>query len=99
VATRRDKGGRRGARHIGIHETIENRPFFRIWKINPYDENLVRNENSATLDLERSCLLPEQAAISLWTDEYPKSSSSYQTNIHDLPQNYQLNSCFPAQFI
>jgi len=39
---------------------------------NPYEEFPVRNENSATLDLERSCLLPEQAAISPWTDEYPE---------------------------
>jgi hypothetical protein len=65
----------------------------------PYDEFLVRNENSATLDSERSCLLPEQAAISPWTDEYPESSTAYQPKIRDLPQNYQLNSCFPAQFI
>jgi hypothetical protein len=65
----------------------------------PYEEILVRNENSATLDSERSCLLPEQAAISPWTDEYPKSSTAYKSKIRDLPQNYQPNSCFPAQFI
>jgi hypothetical protein len=51
----------------------------------PYEEFLVRNENSATLDLERSCLLPEQAAISQWTDEYPESSTAYQPKIRDLP--------------
>jgi hypothetical protein len=65
----------------------------------PYEEFLVRNENSATLDSERSCLLPEPAAISPRTDEYPESSTAYQPKIRDLPQNYQLISCFPAQFI
>jgi len=65
----------------------------------PYDGFLIRNENSATLGPERSCLLPEQAAISPWTDEYPESSTAYQPKIRDLPQNYQLDSCFPAQFI
>jgi len=65
----------------------------------PYEEFLVRNENSAIVDSERGCLLPELAAISPWTDEYPESSTAYQPKIRDLPQNYQLNSCFPAQFI
>ena len=65
----------------------------------PYEEFLARNEKSATLDSERSCLLPEQAAISPRTDEYPESSTVYQPKFRDLPQNNQLNSYFPAQFI
>ena len=65
----------------------------------PYEEFLVRNENSSTLGSERSCLLPEQAAILPHTGEYPESSSAYQPKTPDLPQNYQLNSSFPAQFI
>jgi len=72
---------------------------FRIWMMIPYEEFLVSNENSATVDSEISCLLPEQADISPRTDEYPESSTAYQPKIPDLPQNYQLNSCFPTQFI
>jgi hypothetical protein len=46
----------------------------------PYEEFLVRNEKSATLDSERSCLLPEQTAIS------PR-----QMNIpNHLPHNYPI---------